>query len=76
MQNLSRIPEIIRKTIPFLLLSLPIYFLATYLEKKINPRKSIYKFFSWVSIVLVASLAYFYTIIYLAKLFKWNFIGL
>jgi hypothetical protein len=76
MQDFSRIPEIIKKTIPFLLLSLPIYFFAKYLEKKINPRKCIVNFFGWILTVLATSLAYFYTIMFLTKQFKWNFMGL
>lgn len=64
------------QTIPFLILSLPIYFIAKGLEKRMNPRKSLQKFLVWIGIVLVASLGYFYTIIYVAKLIKWNLIGL
>lgn len=67
------LPNTIYKALPVLLLSLPIYFIAKYLEKKILPRKSLKHFFIWIVMVIGLSLAYFYSFMSLAKFFKWDF---
>lgn len=73
MGELANTLPFVVKALPFLLLSLPIYFLAKYVEKILKPRKSFTHFLGWMMIVVIASLAYFYTMLFLAKLLNWKF---
>ncbi len=46
--------------IPVLFLSLPFYFLAKFLEQKLQPRQSSKQFLLWLIAVLVSAFLYFY----------------
>ncbi len=46
--------------LPVLFLSLPFYFLAKFLEQKLQPRRSGKQFLLWLITILVSAFLYFY----------------
>jgi hypothetical protein len=57
MLNLS---SIIQVAAPVAALSLPFYFAAKYLERKINPRKGFSYFISWIIIISALAFAWYF----------------